>query len=103
MALSSAVRAITDRSLREHLQDRHDQVMKRYRNEMMKLFLEACETKVQESRLFVDTELTQLSQDQRSLPADQRLNPTMLQVMESHLELISQKVACIYKIKALQQ
>ena len=96
IALPSLVHWIDDRNVRDHLQDRHCQVMKHYKNEMMKLFLEASETKRQESQLLFDIEFAKLRQDQR-------LNPTMIQFMESQLALISRKFDCIYNYKVLQQ
>lgn len=103
ITLSSSAHSITDRFLREHLQDRHSQVMEHYKNEMIKLFLEVSETKLQESHLLFDIENTKLWQDQRSLPVHQRLNQTMIQFMESQLALIARKIECIYNYKLLQQ
>ena len=95
--------SLTDQNLREHLRERHLHVMKQYKKEMMNLFLETVETKLQESHQLFDIEVAKLWQDQRSLPVRQRFSPTLMHFIDSQLALIARKVACIYNYKILQQ
>jgi hypothetical protein len=101
--LPSTIHSLTDRHLHEHFQDRHNHIMKQYKSEMLKIYIETVETKLQQSQQLFDSEMTKFWQDQRSLPISERLNQTMINLMDRQLILIISKVECIYNYKKIQQ
>ena len=101
--LPPSINSLTDRNLREQLQDRHHQIMKQYWSKMMHIYTETLEIKLQEAQKLFDEELTKFWRNQRLLPVQQRLKQTMIDLMEQHLTLITNKTQCIYNYKILQQ
>jgi len=100
--LPSSIHSLTDRNLREQLQARHQDIMKQYKNEMMKIYIETVEVKLRESQKLFDDEMAKFWKEQNSLPINQRLNQTMINLMDRHLTLIISKLECIYNYKKLQ-
>lgn len=102
-AFASSTCSIAERKLREHLQHVHLHILEQYRSKIMEIYLEVSKTASQDSHVLIDADVAKLRQDQRSLPVHQQLNPTMMQLLESHLALITRKVDCIYNYETLQQ
>lgn len=97
--LPSAIQALTDIQLRERLADRHCQIIQQYKNEMMNILTDSIEVRLSQSQKLFDDELAYIWQHERTLPLDQQLNQTAIDLMYRHLLLISEKVQYIYYYK----
>jgi hypothetical protein len=66
---------------------------------MKTVFTDIIKCKLEDSQKIFDNEMAQMWQDQRKLPANERLNPAMISFMDQYLSLITEKVQCIYHYK----
>ena len=102
--LPTVIQSLTDTSLQQELQDRHDNLANHYKIEVLTLFTDIIDAKIRDVQKIFDDELKQFWQEQRSLPTNdqRRLNKTTLDLMDRSLILITNKMQYIYHYK-LQQ
>ena len=90
---------VNDINIRQRLQNDHRKIIEQYKSEMMTVFITIAEAHMSETQKLFDQEMAKMCQDQQSLPVHLRFNQMMLNLIESRLANMNEKVQCIYKYK----
>lgn len=90
---------IQDRNIRQRLEDRTEKILQRTRSDMMLVYIELAEAKMNEYRLQYDKFMSDMKMNQRSGPVNQTLNETMLNLMEERFKNINEHLICLYRLK----
>ncbi|CAF1392801.1 unnamed protein product [Adineta steineri] len=97
-SLPSSIQLIIDTDLRHQLCDRHRHITKKYKIEMMAIIIDTMKVKLEDSQKLFDDKLANMCHDQHLLPIGQRLNQTMIDMIERHLVFITEKIAYLYPL-----
>jgi hypothetical protein len=99
ISLPPLIDTVNDIYIRQRLQDDHRKIIEQYKSEMMTVFIKIAEAHMAETQKLFDKEMAKMCQDDQSLPVHLRFTQIMLNLIESRLANMNEKVQCIYKYK----
>jgi len=86
-------------NLTQHLSHDQRQIKHQHKQKTVLILLDTIETKLHESQMLFNDQITKLWHHQCVLEIDQKLNQTMIDLIERHLLIITDKIQCMYHFR----
>jgi len=99
LSLPSSLQPLIDIDLHQRLSHDHRQITQQYKQEIIAILIDTIETKLHESQLLFHNDITKIWQNQCISPIDQQFNETMLDLIQHHLLIITEKIQYTYHYK----
>jgi len=100
MPLPKSINTINNEIIRQRLIDRSEKVLQRTKADMIQIYIEIEENKMNEYTMTFNTYMNQMKEDQISAPVHKKLNPTMINIMNRRFKNIDERLLSQYKIKS---
>ena len=95
-------RSLSDAQLGQQLSDRQGAILQHHRKEMITLYLDTVEAKRDESHTVFNEAMNNMQERQHLLSVPDRFSPAMLSSLDHRLDLITERLDCIYRFKIQQ-
>ncbi|CAF1506721.1 unnamed protein product [Adineta ricciae] len=99
LSLASTFQSLADINLRQTLIDRHREVIQKYQQDMTTIIYDTMEAKLNELHNIFEGATATMWLIQQSFPMHLRMNQTMIDLIEHHLPILTQKAKYIYEYK----
>ncbi|CAF3317900.1 unnamed protein product [Rotaria sp. Silwood2] len=97
--LPSFIQTLDDSSVRQYLIHRHQQIIHRYKNDMITIYRNISQVYMCDAQKIFDDSMAKLWREQHSLPIDQQFHSVILNLIEQRLTNITDKVQSMYRYK----
>lgn len=94
-----SLETISDSSLRQHLYERYQATVEQGRMQMMNVYVECAEAQRNKCQQLWDVETEKICENEKTLPVEKQLTPTMRQLIDQRIEHIKARIECLYKFK----
>ena len=95
-------RSLSDTQVGQQLSDRQEAILQHHRKEMITLYLDTVEAKRDESHTLFNEAMDNMQERQHLLSVPDRFSPAMLSSLDHRLDLITERLDCIYRFKIQQ-